>query len=670
MKKIINIGTIKDFIRYHKRAYKFIVVLIILLFAYDIYALIARITDKKPELLGYTVQSQEEFMKSRAGIASDIDGLSQYDKFLMGLDYHDGSDTDGDGLTDKEEIEIYGTDPLKASTSGDLYTDSYKVANDMDTSKQYENANIVFSCNECSEISFLNVNIDNMGAMAEVNTYHAHTLSDYGVNKVYAEYFIHEYAGKISIDVSKVLNDNNLKLSDICIYVIKGTFSVEGKSELKECKYTADGTTLNLTYDFTRGTSYYLYVTEKKSFINKIFAASSSKLKNSQDTEVSFFAETSPILQLFKITKLKIYYPDQGSVAANEIMKDMAYNYYTSFTSMTPKEDIDFIAASAAEISKKYKSRQSILSVFEAKNGEDYILSKSNFKYMIYFYCINTTEKVYAADSSSGSNGTADTIYKYNNYHTTFDPYVDELPFQNFKSKYGTSGNCSAITYLTSNLFNKGSFPASGSYAGIEWDLSIDSDNNTLTDKGLYDYKTRTFVDDKTTGNDFLPEENLTAGENEFVKMIGAYYLESQDKLPYLNEYMIDNSTQTLSWSVAENMMERLNQGKIINIGLYLNNGTGHEITAYDYYFTSENELTFRIYDSNLPQNIKAGVKVNNGGACYLKCQKIKNVDGTYSMKYIYYPVKESFGYMATSDSSLMSTSAFIVSDENWDVLN
>ncbi len=57
------------------------------------------------------------------GEPSDIVGMSKYDKYAMGLSIQDGSDTDGDGLTDKEEIEVYGSDPLKKSTSGDLYDD-------------------------------------------------------------------------------------------------------------------------------------------------------------------------------------------------------------------------------------------------------------------------------------------------------------------------------------------------------------------------------------------------------------------------------------------------------------------------------------------------------------------------------------------------------------------
>lgn len=53
---------------------------------------------------------------------------------LTGIQY----DIDGDGLSDEEEIEVYHTDPNKISTSGDLYSDYYKVQNQLDVNKQYE----------------------------------------------------------------------------------------------------------------------------------------------------------------------------------------------------------------------------------------------------------------------------------------------------------------------------------------------------------------------------------------------------------------------------------------------------------------------------------------------------------------------------------------------------
>ena len=60
---------------------------------------------------------------------------------------------------------------------------------------------------------------------------------------------------------------------------------------------------------------------------------------------------------------------------------------------------------------------------------------------------------IVASDTVNGSNSDDSTQVVYNNYHTTFDPYVDELPFQNFESEYGVSGNCTGIAHLTSYLF-------------------------------------------------------------------------------------------------------------------------------------------------------------------------------------------------------------------------
>lgn len=68
---------------------------------------------------------------------SDITGLSLFDKIEMGLDFYNGSDTDNDGLTDKEEIEVYNSDPLKMSTSGDLIPDSYKIAMGLEINSKY-----------------------------------------------------------------------------------------------------------------------------------------------------------------------------------------------------------------------------------------------------------------------------------------------------------------------------------------------------------------------------------------------------------------------------------------------------------------------------------------------------------------------------------------------------
>ncbi len=76
---------------------------------------------------GLEIPKPEDHKKVWQNRQSDIEGMTLWDKYKAGLLINNGSDSDGDGLTDKEEIEIYGSDPLKVSTADDLYLDSYKV---------------------------------------------------------------------------------------------------------------------------------------------------------------------------------------------------------------------------------------------------------------------------------------------------------------------------------------------------------------------------------------------------------------------------------------------------------------------------------------------------------------------------------------------------------------
>jgi len=58
---------------------------------------------------------------------SDGDGLTDYEEiYIYGTDPFN-PDTDGDGLTDYEEVMIYGTDPLNPDTDGDGYLDGEEV---------------------------------------------------------------------------------------------------------------------------------------------------------------------------------------------------------------------------------------------------------------------------------------------------------------------------------------------------------------------------------------------------------------------------------------------------------------------------------------------------------------------------------------------------------------
>ncbi len=57
---------------------------------------------------------------------SDHDGLTDDEEAKLGTDPHN-PDTDGDGLSDGDEVLKYGTNPLKADTDGDGYPDGAEV---------------------------------------------------------------------------------------------------------------------------------------------------------------------------------------------------------------------------------------------------------------------------------------------------------------------------------------------------------------------------------------------------------------------------------------------------------------------------------------------------------------------------------------------------------------
>ena len=56
----------------------------------------------------------------------DGDGLNFIEEDALGTDWHD-SDTDGDGLSDGDEVNVYACNPLSVDTDGDGYRDDLEV---------------------------------------------------------------------------------------------------------------------------------------------------------------------------------------------------------------------------------------------------------------------------------------------------------------------------------------------------------------------------------------------------------------------------------------------------------------------------------------------------------------------------------------------------------------
>ena len=661
---------IARFIKLHKSTLVYILVIALIVTVGSVYKF-NKEKNAEASLLGIPVQDYEEYMKELDNTPSDIEGMTQYDKYKMGLNYHDNSDTDYDGLTDKEEIEKYGSDPLKASTADDLYSDGYKVKNEMDLFKNYEyDKEIVFEYNECPEVILEADEPTDFYAVVEDYTTR-YSLEDYGIDTIYKGYWMYNYNGTVEIDLTEILKNNNIDLKDISVWVYQGDFLAYGLSDLEKCGYRDSGNVITLDYDFDSNLAYYVYITEHKSAISSFLSvnkdsASPLQLNGSSDEVGIAFVCGSPILEQFFGVSGHVYYMELDDAAKNTSFMERAIYYCNNVVlgSEITSEDTDKLTATDAEgVQSKINFYKSFFPMCEAKPaGQESVF---NF---IFNYTIYADEGYDLAAGTENENGDEEEHKNYRNYHTTFDPYVDELPFQNFESEYGTGGNCAGISHLTAYLFNTGSFPTSGTYGDISWDLNIDEENTTLSDLGLYDYKSREFVDENSGNNDNHIGEGLSAGEQEFVKMIGAYWKESNDKAK-LNDYvMVDG--QTNDWSLAEKMTGYLDKGKILCVGMLFKSGMGHEVNLYDYYYTEAGELIFRVYDSNIPQNNRDGYELNCDGACYLQCKEIIRPDGTSSFTYLYWPIKGNIGYMASSNKNLMNVNSIVVTDENWNIFN
>jgi hypothetical protein len=81
----------------------------------------------------YTAETLPE---SEYDLDYDGDGLTNKEEIDLGTCFY-RSDTDGDGLNDYDEVKIHGSDPLKSSTAGDGVSDAVKVQLNLDFKTPY-----------------------------------------------------------------------------------------------------------------------------------------------------------------------------------------------------------------------------------------------------------------------------------------------------------------------------------------------------------------------------------------------------------------------------------------------------------------------------------------------------------------------------------------------------
>jgi len=627
--------------------------------------------------IGMQVGDYDVYMESQKNVASDISGMSVYDKYVMGLETQEGSDSDYDGLTDKEEIEIYGTDPLAASTAGDLYSDGYKVKEGLDVFSYIEyDEEMEFPFIECNEVSIVPTTPTDFNTVVKDYT-EMYSLEKYNIKNVYKGYCLYNYGGAVIIDITDILEKHDIALKNIEIYVVEGMYVMPGVTELIKCKYDEKDNKITLDYSFNSDAQYLIYITSKKQLSFNVmledmtdsffFGATEDEIIEEDSFTGSAVVYGFPILEFLFGKGYSIDYVECENSEQEDVLTEDLTNYSKKLLGDTyvPTPNT-FNKVNSIQLQAKQKIFDSLLSVFEFAPDEGvYSLSRLFFFYSKY-------EKEYASDTNSITEPS-------NNYGGgQFDKYVDELQFQNFESYIAPYGNCAGISHLTAYLFNKKQLPQSGYYEceingkmqTITWDIGKDIDNVSLLNPGLSDYKSKKFVDKKSEENsNYISNNVLSESEKEFVNMIGCFWAEGNSKID--SSYLKPSGTLE-DYSTLENMMAYIDEGKIVDVYMYMRYGGGHAVNIYGYEHTPyEDQTIFYIYDSNIPQDDRAGFKVDRtNGTCMLQTIKIIDKAGDEKFVYAYWPMSSHESYQATNYIGKQDWCMFVAMDENWNILN
>lgn len=608
--------------------------------------------------MGIPFPTDEELDEEMKNTPSDLKGMSQYDKTQLGLDWRDGSDSDSDGLTDQEELEVYHTDPLKMSTADDLYTDGYKVNHNMDPLKYYEyEGEIRFDLNECQEIILSAERPSDFNTVVQDDT-DKYSLEQYGISPMYKAYTIYNYYGTLSIDLTNVFNEYDISFSNINIYVMKGQYLIAGQTKLDKVSYEKNENTATLKYEFETTEDYKIFITGKKLSADSIGLM--FKEKDNPDASITIgLEEGNGLIWSFSAAQNFLHvgsvaeYEDMDDDAKSAIVRDKLIEVGNNEIAGEGAFSVDGANVKKQNgfwIELKYKFLKTFFPNFEYTTPDSL-----NYRHAVFGYYHCTESFTYEQDKTASS----------------FDKYVDELPFRNFASYIGKAGNCAGISHLTSYLYNNGQAPTSGSYVvdgkKIAWDLTKDDINKTLYDPGLSDYMDKGFIDSRATQetNYYIDAEN--SGEKEFINMIGCYWAEANDKSD-LRTYMMTNGKEN-EFSLIEDMIEQLDQGKVLDLHLLMRYGGGHAVNVYGYMRskTDPDQYWFKVYDSNIPQDDRSDL---NTATPYLSVHRHIDEDGHDGFIYVYYPIEGNTDYIATSDRGLMPKNSVIVMDDKWNVFN
>lgn len=593
---------------------------------------------------------------------SDIKGMTVGDKVKKGLRPEDGSDTDGDGLTDKEEIEVYHSDPLKRSTAGDFMTDKEKVDRGIDVNTKEEGETpSEYLRNNTEGITFHAENADSM--LAEADSCGDSFVKD-GFTTI-GSWTVKNYSGKMDIDVEKI-SEKDAGKDNLAVLI-----DAWPGQNLKDVKASRNGNIF--TIDIKDDSEIYVVVLAERTGETHAYKSGTVQfdvmpdygtddlLKTAGDAAAKAAASLTGagesltgvgivdsffVFQVIGIQPEAVYVPT-GNEDVDTENRAKLLRKMNDFTLGGKMHDISEVkdVSYAEYLAELAKCRSRFLG---EKNHSTEPTGPDHFDIHKYLFLWCTLDDLGAAHAVVDEGSIATGNKKVGE---AFDPMKDELPFRNIHTEDAPGGNCAGMSLAVVRHYLYGTSDREGAYGKYQWTISNDSENAPLLNRTVVDdlfaYKDYKFTKEHSK-NGIIDESMLNPNEQQFVNMISAYQRLVNDAVHKAdNAYLYDDA------SILDRVRSSIDSGRPVILGVSAEDGDKkmylHAVAAFKYEKKGTDTM-FYVYDCNRPTRNEAGIQQNNGCEV-LHTTEYTAKDGTKRFRY-YYKVFNKGAYTNTDVDS------------------
>ena len=586
-----------------KKKHGFLKFLVVLALIIGVIKLISWGIDKRDEAI-YEKYAERVFLmgglqardltEEELAIDENNDGLTNGEKIKLGLNIYK-SDTDGDGLSDYDEINKYSTDPTLFSTVGDIYGDGYKVTHGLELTKNYGNSKELETKND--KVKLLADDARDMEAYYqdyEGNIPDGHVLG-------MEPFRVYSFTGKVTVQIDNASNYDVISYDNID----KVAKSIDSMANGDELEFEIEDSNPILV-SLKKG------ALSNANMLNSTFSAS-----NAVDTD--FVVISMPLLNWLRFVPVFVLRVGDNSSDMTSFEQELnsqtedVFDISVRKVSSVAADFLDWLfggySSTISNLAEDENTGNMLFGYVRVHDSEElkkYLFGDGSKKEKV--TSDDKKEKVEEAPAEKECEHCAD---------TGFSVSKDAFKFRNPMTNVSAGGVCAGMAHIVNNTFNNGELPRVGEKPGLygSYDVSDSVFDNTIFNHNLYGYSPSSdlssYVNDEF--HEDLPKLDvveMSGPDAELVSMINHYYLRANMKIhiPQLRTASKSQHSTSRDMDIDEKIVEQviseLKAGRIVGAGLVNSNGNGHAVNVYAAEEDEDNGIIrLKVYDNNFPND-------------------------------------------------------------------